>query len=130
MQMGLGWVPDPESGPNHVRTATPGELAAEINRLHDELQREKLAANCWRALMSSGRLRMMGWTGFGNPKEGRPPDTDGYRHMGMEFWTVFNTDRGSPAVREIVARENVQARGILQQYVTERMRQIEQSRIG
>ena len=37
IEMGLGWVPSEEK-PGHIRTANPGEYAAEIVRLREELE--------------------------------------------------------------------------------------------
>ena len=51
----------------------------------------------WRALLASGRLRLLGSAGFDNSslygiKDGRQADPSGYRHFGMEFWTIHFHD--------------------------------------
>lgn len=126
MQTGLGWVPDPQAGPNQVRTATPGELADEIFRLFDLLQGAKnliahlidksnaneADAERWRGLMASQRIRVMGSAGFGHTS--RPPDPNGYRHMGVEFWSIHKTE---PEFQDLVAHENTHARKVFDDYI-------------
>lgn len=45
----------------------------------------------WRALMKCRRLRVIGSAGFGSKVVGAGPEADprDYRHMGVEFWTVY-----------------------------------------
>lgn len=47
IELGTGWVPDKSREPGHVRSARPGEYAAEIVRLREALYECANLARAW-----------------------------------------------------------------------------------
>jgi hypothetical protein len=77
----------------------------------DKAEQEALIvdAHRWRAFLSSDRIKLWGWAGFGDT--GRPVGALGYRHFGGEFWTRHGSKDN--AVSQQVTE---QARDILTHY--------------
>lgn len=48
-------------------------------------------AQRWRALVSSARLRPLGWTGLDSKVVVKDKE-DNYLHFGMEFWTIYGKE--------------------------------------
>lgn len=114
IQMGIGWKPDPSGMPGHIISVLDSDYVAEIGRLIEENAALKKDAMRWRALMASQRLRVMGSAGFGY--RDRPADPNGYRHIGLELWSIH--DHGdNPATEAIVTREHAHALEILDAYI-------------
>jgi hypothetical protein len=67
-------------------------LEAEVRALRED-------ANRWRAFINCARVRLFGWAGYGSTKGGqvREPDSNGYRHFGAEFWTIYDAPSDSMA---------------------------------
>ena len=61
----------------------------------------------WRALISSPYLRILGTAGFGsgNPGKGEFPDERGYRHFGLEAWSMHGYTQEEVQVSTENARE-------------------------
>ncbi len=59
-------------------------------------------ANRWRALMSSERIRVMGYAGF---KDGKPRTDNSYLHIGVEFWNKHPSPHPSEQYPQEADRE-------------------------
>ena len=59
-----------------------------IRALENELTKKNLDADRWRAFLTSGRLRPLGWAGFNKVQKVKDKKDD-YLHFGMEFWTTY-----------------------------------------
>ena len=60
-------------------------------------------AGRWRAFINCARVRLFGWAGYGSTKGGQvcEPDSNGYRHFGGEFWTIYDAP-SDPMAQEIL----------------------------
>lgn len=54
-------------------------------------------AQLWDALMSSGRIRLLGYVGLGKRQDKTIPR---YAHMGLEFWTEISDFGDTPEHRK------------------------------
>lgn len=90
IEKGIGWIPHAHI-PGWVSSAEISDYVAEIVRLVETNAALTRDAQRWRALMHTARIRLWGWAGFGDA--GRPADDTGYRHMGLELWSLHgNSD--------------------------------------
>jgi hypothetical protein len=99
--------PQPGSQPLYASPTAPQTLQADSFHVagSTESADTRLEAARWQALLSSGRIRILGSAGFTG-------ETD-YRHVGMEIWTRYTAPQG----REIEMKiSNEAARKILTEY--------------
>jgi hypothetical protein len=54
----------------------------------DAIAQLETDAEKWRTLTGCARFRMMGAAGFGDGSN--PADANGYRHLGIELWTIHD----------------------------------------
>jgi hypothetical protein len=88
------------------------EVEAERDKLKAALVEAETDAAKWRALISCGHLRMMGWAGF--DKDGKPAKES--LHFGMEAWSHphINLDADT---KNICAAQREQALTVLNNFV-------------
>lgn len=83
----------------HEAAASLTSLSAEVARKDAEIERLRVDADRWRALLRCARIRMFGSAGV-NPKTGEREQysnatqkmektSDGWVHFGAEFWSVY-----------------------------------------
>jgi hypothetical protein len=79
------------------------EFRADCEKQAEELFAVQADAARWRAFINCARIRLFGWAGYGSTKGGqvREPDSNGYRHFGGEFWTIYGAP-SDPMAQEIL----------------------------
>jgi hypothetical protein len=79
------------------------EFRADCEKQAEELFAVQADAARWRAFINCARIRLFGWAGYGSTKGGqvREPDSNGYRHFGGEFWTIYDAP-SDPMAQEIL----------------------------